>query len=169
MTADIYLSIGSNIADRAENIISALSFLQSTGFIEIKQISSFYETSPVGPKQRNFYNIVLKAQTGLNPKDLLAVIKQAEMILGRKPSKRWSARLIDIDILLYGNSTFHFPNSTLPLKIPHKELCNRLFVLIPLCEIAQNLKPPVFNRKIKQILDKALLTHKGQKVKIVQL
>jgi len=189
MSAVIYLSIGSNMEDRAENIISALSFLQSSGFVEIKKISRLYETSPVGPKQRNFYNIAVKAQTSLNPQDLLALVKQIECLIGRKPGKRWGTRLIDIDILFYNNLILcchsgksRNPSSvkmdpglkhsgmtlcTLPLILPHKELLNRLFVMIPLAEIAPNLKHPVFNRKIKQILKDRLLTLKGQKVKIL--
>lgn len=157
----IYLGIGSNIGDRAENIISALSFLQSNGVL-INKISSFYETSPVGPKQRNFYNITALAQTSLHPQELLIFIKQAEPLLGRKASKRWGARIIDIDVLFYEAQII----KKRELEIPHKEIQNRLFVLEPLCEIAPNLTHPVLGGKIKTIL-KNNLTLKNQKVKIV--
>jgi len=185
MRATIYIGIGSNIGDRAGNIISALSFLQSSGFVDIKTISRFYETSPIGPKQRKFYNIAVKAETKLNPQDLLILIKQAERLLGRKRSNHWGARLIDIDILFYSNKCGKWkvesgitqkatPHPALSRKgrgndliIPHEKICDRLFVLVPLASIAPNLNHPVFHRKIKQILKGALLTLKGQKVKIV--
>ncbi|MDR1696171.1 MAG: 2-amino-4-hydroxy-6-hydroxymethyldihydropteridine diphosphokinase [Endomicrobium sp.] len=198
----IYLGLGSNIGNRAENIISALSFLQSSGFVKINKISNFYETSPVGPKQRDFYNIAAKAKTSLKPHDLLFLVKKAEEILGRKPSKRLAKRLIDIDILFYNdeitagigsgfrrngkakaaiakakapkqskvpaaNSAFRSPLFALPLTIPHKEVCRRLFVLIPMAEIAPDYIHPVLNRKIKHILKSKLLTPCNQKVRIV--
>ena len=160
----IYLSIGSNLGDRAENIISALSVLKSSGHTEIKKISSFYETSPVGPGQNNFYNIVLKAETHLTPEELLVFIKLAETVLGRKKTKRWGPRIIDIDILLYGDTVLN----TKKLTIPHQEMRNRLFVLIPLAEIAGGVVYPILNRKINHILKNNLLTHKDQKVKIIR-
>ena len=165
----IYLGLGSNIGDRAENIFSALSLLQSSGYVSVKKISSLYKTSSVGQKQRDFYNIALKAQTRLSPQDLLALIKQAETLLGRKPSQRWGKRLIDIDILFYGKRIHYSLLTThysLPLTLPHKEICNRLFVLIPLNEIAPDFKHPVLNRKINIILKNNLLTLANQKVKI---
>ncbi|MCL2485811.1 MAG: 2-amino-4-hydroxy-6-hydroxymethyldihydropteridine diphosphokinase [Endomicrobia bacterium] len=170
MKNKIFLGLGSNIGDRKENIISSLSFLQSSGFININKISSFYETSPVGPKQRNFYNIVAEALTCLKPQELLCLIKKTEEILGRKPAKRWTSRLIDIDILFYNNKIFTLRSSlfTLPLVIPHKEICSRLFVLIPFAEIAPEFVHPVLNRKIKHILEKKLLTLRNQKVKIIK-
>ena len=179
MKNKIYLGFGSNIGDRAENIVSALSFLQSSGFVEIKKNSSFYETSAVGPKQRNFYNIAAEASTNLKSADLLLLIKRAEEILGRKPSKKWTPRLIDIDILFYNDEIFNGDawqrrsdfdvNCSLPLTLPHKEICSRLFVLIPMAEIAADFVHPVLNRKINEILQKNRLTLKNQKVKIITL
>jgi len=190
MKEKIYLGIGSNVGDRAENIMSALSFLQSSGLAVVRKISSFYETSPVGPKQRNFYNAVAEAETSLTPQELLVLVKEAERLLGRKASKHWGPRLIDIDILFYGDkvikseewrvksedtarkkscfiSTLHSPLFTLPLEIPHKEIQNRLFVLSPLNEIAPSLIHPTLNRKINAILHEKLLTLADQKVKII--
>jgi 2-amino-4-hydroxy-6-hydroxymethyldihydropteridine diphosphokinase len=165
MEKEIYLGLGSNIGDRAENIISALSLLQSSGYVEIEKISSFYETSPIGPKQRNFCNIAAKAKTGLLPKALLVLIKQAEAILGRKPSRRWGKRTIDIDILFYASKVVNFQFS---LTVPHKEIENRLFVLAPLNEIAPDFKHPVLNKRIGVILKNKLsaLMQNGQKVRI---
>lgn len=171
----IYLSLGSNIGNRAENIISALSFLQSSGFVNILRISSFYETSAVGPKQRNFYNIAVEADTGLSPYGLLALAKHAEFLLGRlsaKNAKRWGPRIIDIDILFFGNKIISEGSFAARLDsrliIPHKEIENRLFVLCPMNELAPDFVHPVLNRKINQILKNNLLTLKDQKVKIIR-
>lgn len=165
MKETVYLSLGSNIGNRAENIISAFSFLQSSLFLNIKKISSFYETSPVGPSQKSFYNIVAEAQTDLKPDDLLLLIKQAEYILGRRKTIRWGPRVVDIDILFFGKKIIDKVN----LTIPHKEVQNRLFVLVPLDEIAGNFVHPVLKRKIRTILYDKLLTLKCQKVKIIRI
>jgi 2-amino-4-hydroxy-6-hydroxymethyldihydropteridine diphosphokinase len=160
----VYLSLGSNIGDRMENIVSALSFLQSSLSVNVEKISSFYETSAVGPKQRSFYNIVIEVQTDLKPDDLLLFIKQAEYILGRRKTIKWGPRVVDIDILFFGRKII---NQT-DLTVPHKEIQNRLFVLIPLSEIAGNFVHSVLKQKISDILCDKLLTLKGQKVKIIQ-
>ncbi|MDR1926849.1 MAG: 2-amino-4-hydroxy-6-hydroxymethyldihydropteridine diphosphokinase [Endomicrobium sp.] len=161
----IYLSLGSNIGKRAENIICALSFLQSSLFVNIKKVSSFYETSPIGPKQRNFYNIAVKAETELNPEALLLLIKQAEDIFGCKKEIKWGPRIIDIDILFFCKEIVNCGS----LIIPHKEIQNRLFVLVPLNEISRNFTHPVLERKINDILSDKLLTLRHQKVKIIRI
>jgi 2-amino-4-hydroxy-6-hydroxymethyldihydropteridine diphosphokinase len=148
MKNTIYLGLGSNIGSRAENIISALSLLQSSGYVDIKKASSFYETSPIGPKQRNFYNAVIKAKTNLNPNDFLSFIKEAEEIIGRVKTLYWGPRIIDIDILFFNNDII----SEKHLTIPHKEIQNRLFVLIPFAEIAKNFFHPILKQKIGYIL-----------------
>lgn len=158
----VYLSLGSNIGNRKENIISALSILQSNDIVNIQKISSFYKTSAVGPKQRNFYNIVIKSETLHTPQRLLTLVKQVESLLGRKKTKKWNPRIIDIDILTYGNKKV----SSKKLNIPHKQMLNRLFVLIPFAQISPNYKYQLLNRKINQILKSKLLTLKDQKVKI---
>jgi 2-amino-4-hydroxy-6-hydroxymethyldihydropteridine diphosphokinase len=161
----IYLSLGSNIGKRSKNIISALSFLQSSLFINIKKVSSFYETSPIGPKQRNFYNIAVEAETELNPKVLLFLIKRSENILGCSKKIMWGPRIIDIDILFFGKEIINSDDIT----IPHREIQNRLFVLIPLCEISSNFIHPCFKKKISDILSDKLLTLRHQKVRITRV
>jgi 2-amino-4-hydroxy-6-hydroxymethyldihydropteridine diphosphokinase len=164
MRNSVYLCLGSNVGDRAENIVSALYFLQSNLSVNVEKISSFYETSSVGPKQRSFYNIVIGAQTDLKPDDLLLFIKQVEYILGRRETIKWGPRVIDIDILFFGRKVI----DQISLTVPHKEMQNRLFVLIPLSEIAGDFVHPVLKQKISGILYDKSLTLKRQKVKIIQ-
>ncbi|MDR0823300.1 MAG: 2-amino-4-hydroxy-6-hydroxymethyldihydropteridine diphosphokinase [Endomicrobium sp.] len=155
-----FLGLGSNIGDRRENIEYALSVLQSSGFVELEALSQIYETSPIGHKQRDFYNMCIQVQTSLSAHNLLFLLKDIEKLLGRKKAKRWAARIIDIDILFYEQKIV----KTNTLNIPHKEIENRLFVLKPLSEIAPNLKHPILNRKIKEILQEKLLTLACQKI-----
>jgi 2-amino-4-hydroxy-6-hydroxymethyldihydropteridine diphosphokinase len=164
MKNTVRLSLGSNIGDKKENILSALSLMQSSSFINIKKISNLYKTSPVGKKQSDFCNAVVKAKTNLNPQKLLPLIKSIEFGLGRKKTFRRGPRIIDIDILFFNNKII---NSKL-LVIPHKEICNRLFVLVPLCEIDKKLKHPILNSSIKQILQDNLLRLKKQKIKLIK-
>jgi 2-amino-4-hydroxy-6-hydroxymethyldihydropteridine diphosphokinase len=163
MNKVIYLGLGSNIGNRVENIVFALSVLQSSGFVNIKKISSFYETSPIGPKQRKFYNIAVKANTSLNPHDLLSIIKQTEELMGREKTLHWGPRVIDVDILFFSRIVIAEKN----LIVPHKEIQNRLFVLAPLNEISKNFICPISNKKIGVILNEKLLTLRCQKVKIL--
>lgn len=142
----IYLSLGSNIGNRKKNLEKALIELGQNNIKEIK-ISSFYETEPVGPKQRNFYNIAGKFKTNLKPQELLKTVKQIEEKLGRIKTYHWGPRLIDIDILFYGKQIVKTKN----LIIPHKEIINRSFVLVPMNEIAPNFVHPANHKTIKTL------------------
>ena len=142
----IYLSLGSNIGNRKKNLEKALTELDKSNIKEIK-ISSFYETEPVGPKQRNFYNIAGKFKTNLKPQELLKTVKQIEEKLGRIKTYHWGPRLIVIDILFYGKQIVKTKN----LIIPHKEIINRSFVLVPMNEIAPNFVHPANRKKIKTL------------------
>ncbi|MBQ1609853.1 MAG: 2-amino-4-hydroxy-6-hydroxymethyldihydropteridine diphosphokinase [Elusimicrobia bacterium] len=142
----IYLSLGSNIGNRKKNLEKAVAELSKNNIKEIK-ISSLYETEPVGPKQRNFYNIAGKFKTNLNPRELLKVLKQTEQKLGRIKTYHWGPRVIDIDILFYGKQVIKSKN----LIIPHKEIINRAFVLVPMAEISANYIHPVYKKAIKTL------------------
>ena len=142
----IYLSVGSNIANRKKNLEKALTELNKNNIKEIK-ISSFYETEPVGPKQRNFYNIAGKFKTNLKPQELLKTVKKIEEKLGRIKTYHWGPRVIDIDILFYGKQIIKSKN----LIIPHKEIINRTFVLVPMKEIAPNFVHPANHKTIKTL------------------
>ncbi|MDR2772534.1 MAG: 2-amino-4-hydroxy-6-hydroxymethyldihydropteridine diphosphokinase [Elusimicrobiota bacterium] len=161
---NVFLGLGSNIGDRGANLEMALSLLAGFGYIKIEKISSFYETAPIGPDQRNFYNAVIKCSTQLFPHCLLFVIKNIEQVMGRKKTIRWGSRIIDIDILFFGNESLVSPN----LTIAHKEIGNRLFVLIPLSEIAPRFKFPSTGCTIESYLKQHSKALKSQKVSIVK-
>ena len=134
---EIGLGLGSNLGDRVANIRAALRRLEASGAVELTAVSSIYKTPPWGYLQQPpFANASALARTRLDPSQLLAAVKKVEADMGRKETVRWGPRLIDIDILFYGDT----PVSTPDLVLPHKELFNRAFVLIPLAEIAPRLK-----------------------------
>ena len=133
---DIGLGLGSNIGDARANISEALRLLRESGAVEITKVSSIYRTAPWGYKdQAPFANAAALARTELDPEHLLAAVKTIEAEMGRTKTVRWGPRLIDIDILFYGRQSLVSDD----LVLPHKELFNRAFVLVPLAEIAPDL------------------------------
>ncbi len=143
----VYLSLGSNIGERQENLDKAVDFLSQK--LQVAKVSSVYDTAPVGDiEQPRFLNLVCQAYTRLAPKELLAVAKGIESKLGRKPGKPDAPRPMDIDILFYGDKVIKTPE----LIIPHPRLVERAFVLIPLNEIAPDLVHPVSGKTIKELL-----------------
>jgi 2-amino-4-hydroxy-6-hydroxymethyldihydropteridine diphosphokinase len=134
---EIGFGLGSNIGDRPANIANALRLLEERGAIEVAAVSSIYRTAPWGYlEQPPFANACALARTELDPIALLAAVKKVEADMGRKETVRWGPRLIDIDILFYGDAPLWTPQ----LVLPHKELFNRAFVLFPLAEIAPRLQ-----------------------------
>lgn len=132
-----YIGLGSNVGDRSAYLRKALEGMKSRG-IEIVETSSIYETDPVGPPQPDFLNAVCSVETDLSPRDLLRNLKEIERSIGRAEAGRWGPREIDLDLLLYGVETVDEKD----FKLPHPELTNRAFVLIPLLEIAPDLELP---------------------------
>lgn len=144
----IYLSLGSNVGDRAAHLARALDALAEAGVRPLRQ-SSIYLTEPFGGiDQRPFLNCALAAETALMPLELLRRLQQIEWALGRRRRVAMGPRPIDIDILFYGTSIIRTPE----LVIPHPRLAERRFVLIPLNEIAPELRHPVLQRSIAELL-----------------
>ena len=146
-----YIGFGSNIGDRLAFIQKALYLLSQTEGITIKEISSLYETDPVGYEdQEKFLNGVVVIETHLSPQTLLKTLKEIEANVGRQHRTRWGPREIDLDVLIYGEMCLQTPE----LIIPHPEMHNRRFVLVPLVEIAPDLVHPVLNEITQSLLNR---------------
>jgi 2-amino-4-hydroxy-6-hydroxymethyldihydropteridine diphosphokinase len=144
-TVTVYLSLGSNLGNRQENLDRALKLLSER--MRMGKVSSIYDTEPVGGiEQPRFLNLAVEAFTRLTPEGLLALAKGIEQKMGRY-SKSGEPRVIDIDIILYGDSVLESPE----LTIPHPRMAERAFVLEPLAEIAPNTVHPVTGKKIKEM------------------
>jgi 2-amino-4-hydroxy-6-hydroxymethyldihydropteridine diphosphokinase len=140
-----YLSLGSNLGNRQENLDRALKLISER--MRVGQISSIYDTEPVGlVDQPRFLNLACEVFTRLNPEALLALFKGFELKMGRY-SRSGEPRIIDIDIVLYGDQVVNTPD----LVIPHPRMHERSFVLIPLTEIAPDVIHPVLKKKIKEL------------------
>jgi len=127
----VYLGLGSNLGDRAGNLWDASRRVHELARTRIARLSPLYETEPIGPAQNWFLNAVVELETSLPALDLLTELKRIENAMGRVPAERWGPRVIDLDILLYGDEHI----ATSELTVPHSELWNRRFVLIPLLDL----------------------------------
>ncbi len=149
--AVVYLSVGSNLGNRFENCRNGiLMLLDNTGSLMLKR-SPFYETEPVDYENQDwFVNAVLKIETGLPPPALLKELKRVEKNAGRNFEQVcFGPRILDLDILLYGNLV----ENTDQLIIPHPRMHKRRFVLKPLCDIAPEIVHPVFKKSMIRLLE----------------
>lgn len=146
---EVYLLLGSNMGNRAENLSKAISLIgQQCGNVFAQ--SHLYETAAWGnTEQQSFYNQGIGVHTTLLPEDLLITIKEIEKEVGRIETIHWGPRVIDIDIILYGQEVVDLPQ----LKIPHPYMHERRFTLTPLAEIAPNALHPVFNKTVSELLE----------------
>ncbi len=147
----IYLGLGSNMGDREANLRAAAEALSSAG-ISVLRGSPIYETEPVDSlDQRWFLNQAREADTALFPMQLVARIGKIERALGRVRAIPKGPRVIDIDILLYGNAVVNTP----ALAVPHASMAERRFVLAPLADLVPELRHPVLRKTIKELLETA--------------
>jgi 2-amino-4-hydroxy-6-hydroxymethyldihydropteridine diphosphokinase len=133
--SEAFVALGSNVGDRLSYLRRAVAALRALGSL---RVSSVYETEPVGPPQERFLNAVAVVDTVLGPHDVLDELKRIEASLGRVPRERWGPREIDLDLLLYGDESVDDAR----LTVPHPELTNRAFVLVPLRELAPEARLP---------------------------
>ncbi len=144
----VYLSLGSNVGDRAANLRTAINRVGSLG--DVMAVSSFYETEPVEfAAQPWFLNCAVELDTEKMPKQLLAGVLDIEREMGRRRVQKKGPRTLDIDILLFGNSIIQ----TKGLTIPHPAMHERRFVLEPLAEIAPEARHPVIKRTVRELRD----------------
>jgi len=143
-----YLSLGTNLGDRKQNLENCISFIgKKVG--TLTQQSSLYQTKAWGvPNQPDFWNMVLEVQTSLSPPLVLKTILAIEIEMGRVRERKWFTRLIDIDLLFYGDLIIETPN----LIVPHPYLQERNFVLYPLVELAPLLVHPILQKTVQELV-----------------
>ena len=146
MRKTVYLSLGSNIGDRAANLTRAIEHLRALG--DVAAVSAFYETEPIEfTRQAWFLNCAVALETEKLPKQLLSAILRVEREMGRRRTITKGPRLIDIDVLLFGSSVIN----TAQLTVPHPAMHERRFVLEPLAEIAPDARHPVFKKTVREL------------------
>ena len=144
----VYLSFGSNLRDREKNLRAAIASLADAK-VRVTRISSFYETEPMDLREQPwFLNCAVQATTEVPPLDLWHALHAVESRMGGKKLVPKGPRLIDLDILLYGDETIDTPE----LQVPHPRMLLRRFVLVPLAEIAPNLKHSSWKGTVSQLL-----------------
>lgn len=152
-----YIALGSNLGDKEKNLRRALLLLTQQG-VEVVKVSSFFQTEPYGvTDQPQFLNAVCEVCTSLAPVALLDVLLATELKMGRVRLRHWGERNIDLDLLLYENAVLDLPR----LRLPHPDMQNRDFVLLPLAEIAPDVVHPVLGKTISQLLELLKAHSKG--------
>lgn len=155
----VFLSLGSNVGDRQQNLRQAMAELSKLSDTKLVQASSLYRTQPVDRiDQPEFLNAAAEIETGWEPEELLAALQGIEALLGRVRQERWGPRTLDLDIIYYGSRILKSPR----LEIPHPRAQQRAFVLAPLAEIAGSWVDPVLGITVREMWER--LKDSGQSV-----
>jgi 2-amino-4-hydroxy-6-hydroxymethyldihydropteridine diphosphokinase len=145
---EVFLMLGSNLGDRLNHLDLATNLIEEK-FGKCFRKSSIYETEPFGIREQPYFlNQLISFLTVINPSEILETIMDIEMKLGRKRTMKWAERIIDIDILFYGNIVLNLPD----LIIPHKGIELRKFCLVPLNELITDFINPKGNKAINELL-----------------
>ena len=158
----VVLALGSNIGDRLGNLRTAVRSLGDSG-VSVLNVSSVWETAPIPADQPRFLNAVVTGETNLEPQAVLDLAKRIEHALGRRPTRHWGPRPVDIDILFYGDQVIASP----ALTVPHPLIASRAFVLAPLAEVMPG-PLPVLGRRALSLLagtDSSGMWRTGERLK----
>ncbi|HEX2972320.1 MAG TPA: 2-amino-4-hydroxy-6-hydroxymethyldihydropteridine diphosphokinase [Tepidisphaeraceae bacterium] len=149
-----YIGVGSNLGDREGNIRQAMELLQETPNVQVQRMSKLLDNPAVGGPEDSprFLNAAVEVRTTLKASELLKRLLEIEQLLGRQRHMKWEPRIIDLDLLLYGNSILSGEN----LMVPHPLMHERRFVLEPLAEIAPNAVHPVVQVTVASLLQNLL-------------
>lgn len=150
MKVDAFIALGSNMGNREEYLTKAIKKIQLHPAIEVVDLSSIYETDPIGyTNQAEFLNMVIKINTDLSAFELLDVLQGIEKHLDRKRELKWGPRTLDLDILLYNHENIEAEQ----LIIPHERMHERAFVLIPLYELDKDISIPTIEESLLSIIE----------------
>ncbi|MCF7889806.1 2-amino-4-hydroxy-6-hydroxymethyldihydropteridine diphosphokinase [Candidatus Bipolaricaulota bacterium] len=147
---EAFIGLGSNLGNRKKNIDNSLRILNERKNVELVGRASNYETEPIGPTQPWFINTAVEIATTSSPEEILAACKEVEKRIGRVDSLKWGPRLVDLDLLLVNGYVLEERD----LKLPHPQMEERRFVLLPLLELEPNLVHPKLQTPLKDLLPK---------------
>jgi len=158
--------MGANLGDRTQTLVEAVCALEATPGIHVTATSHVYETSPVGGEhQPDYLNAVVRAHTSLSAQDLLTSLLRVERRFGRVRGRKWAARTLDLDLLLYGSEIIQEDG----LRVPHPRLHDRGFVLAPLCDLCPNASHPELGKTFRILADAVCPGHFVQRVEGLSL